>query len=112
MWKEQVILRTAEETTAPPKGTDVLTDEDIYTSTSTAPVGGWGCKGGDWKLTIKPIKALSQTETEGGWGGGKQEGGVSALLQSDWSPCVLQKQQNCEWYYSNAETPPPPFPIG
>lgn len=52
MWKEQVLLRTAEETTAPPKGTAgdrCAHGEDIYTSMSTAPVGGgrWGCKGGD-----------------------------------------------------------------
>lgn len=53
----------------------MLTDEDIYTSTSTAPVGGGG-----WKLTIKPIKALSQTETEGGWGGAKSE-------KAEFRPC-------------------------
>lgn len=41
MWKEQVLLRTAEETLAPPKGTEwlinALTTVNIYMSTSAAP---------------------------------------------------------------------------
>lgn len=41
MWKEQVLLRTAKETMAPPKGTEyALTTVDIYMSTSAAPAMG------------------------------------------------------------------------
>lgn len=46
MWKEQVLLRTAEETMAPPKGTEwlinALTTVDIYMSTSAASTMGKG----------------------------------------------------------------------
>lgn len=54
MWKEQVLLRTAEETMAPPEGTEwlinALTTVDIYMSTSAALAVGYRF----WKLTIKP----------------------------------------------------------